>query len=394
MRSTAHWLSWQTGIGLGAAREQVRVARALRDLPLTAAAFASGQSSYSKVRALTRFATAQSESDLVITAQHATGAQIERLAASMRKARRACDVRARRRAAYVTWHQDDDGSIVGSFRLAPEQAAIFCQGLDAGRGRITEVVGEEPDAGADDSARTAADALVAMAEALLRNVSAETPPERGERFQLVLHSTVEGLAEPDDADDDGVGSHLAGANGRTWRLAPSTARRLSCDCPASELLEGAEGEVLHLGRKTRRIRSRLRRAVMLRDGGMCGAPGCTELAAQIHHVRHWTNGGTTCLPNLVSLCDGHHWLVHEGGFSLSWRGAGEWVLISPDWLRVGVRPEPYQPTEPLPVDPAVAPDAVSGHWAGDRLDVRPIVDDLIDHVSAETLDAASAPHPT
>src|SRR3954468_21993339 len=43
MTSTAHWLSWQTGIGPGAGREQVRVARALRDLPTIATEFAAGR---------------------------------------------------------------------------------------------------------------------------------------------------------------------------------------------------------------------------------------------------------------------------------------------------------------------------------------------------------------
>ncbi len=40
--SCAHWLSWQIGLSPGAAREQVRVARRLRELPALAAAFAAG----------------------------------------------------------------------------------------------------------------------------------------------------------------------------------------------------------------------------------------------------------------------------------------------------------------------------------------------------------------
>src|SRR5205823_12371899 len=68
MRSTAHWLSWKCGIGMTAGREQVRVARALRELPLIAAAFADARLSYSKVRAITRFATANNEADLVAIA--------------------------------------------------------------------------------------------------------------------------------------------------------------------------------------------------------------------------------------------------------------------------------------------------------------------------------------
>src|SRR5215210_986522 len=47
--SCAHWLAWQCGMSPGAAREHVRVARALGRLPLTAAAFADGRLSYSKV---------------------------------------------------------------------------------------------------------------------------------------------------------------------------------------------------------------------------------------------------------------------------------------------------------------------------------------------------------
>ncbi|MCY4397927.1 MAG: DUF222 domain-containing protein, partial [Gemmatimonadetes bacterium] len=60
-RSCAHWLSWRTGISLGPAREKVRVARCLPSLPLISGALAKGEISYSKVRALTRVASADSE---------------------------------------------------------------------------------------------------------------------------------------------------------------------------------------------------------------------------------------------------------------------------------------------------------------------------------------------
>ena len=55
-RSRAAWLSWRIGLDLGAARERVRVARALGTLPRLAHAFARGGLSYAKVRALTRVA--------------------------------------------------------------------------------------------------------------------------------------------------------------------------------------------------------------------------------------------------------------------------------------------------------------------------------------------------
>src|SRR5688500_12034734 len=53
-RSCAEWLSWRVGLDLGAARERVRVARALGTLPRLAQALARGELSYAKVRALTR----------------------------------------------------------------------------------------------------------------------------------------------------------------------------------------------------------------------------------------------------------------------------------------------------------------------------------------------------
>src|SRR5690348_12238704 len=60
-QSCAHWLNWQCGIDMGAAREKVRVAHALEKLPLISAAMARGAVSYSKVRAMTRVATPVTE---------------------------------------------------------------------------------------------------------------------------------------------------------------------------------------------------------------------------------------------------------------------------------------------------------------------------------------------
>jgi hypothetical protein len=64
-RSCAAWLSWRVGLDAGAARERVRVARALGTLPLLAEALARGELSYAKVRALTRVATPETEARLL-----------------------------------------------------------------------------------------------------------------------------------------------------------------------------------------------------------------------------------------------------------------------------------------------------------------------------------------
>jgi hypothetical protein len=99
VKSCAHWLSWKCRLGAHAAREQVRVARALRELPLITAEFGAGRLSYAKVRALTRIATDDTEADLVELAHAATAAQLERTVAGWRRVQSLDDeTRAQRRA--------------------------------------------------------------------------------------------------------------------------------------------------------------------------------------------------------------------------------------------------------------------------------------------------------
>ena len=78
-RSCAAWLSWRVGLDLGAARERVRVARALGTLPLLAQALARAELSYAKVRALTRVATPETEERLLGVGRAGTAAHVERI---------------------------------------------------------------------------------------------------------------------------------------------------------------------------------------------------------------------------------------------------------------------------------------------------------------------------
>ena len=55
------FLAWRCGITGREAREFLRVAEALQELPATRAAFGRGELTFTKVRALTRVATASSE---------------------------------------------------------------------------------------------------------------------------------------------------------------------------------------------------------------------------------------------------------------------------------------------------------------------------------------------
>jgi hypothetical protein len=156
-------------------------------------------------------------------------------------------------------------------------------------------------------------------------------------------------------------------------LHPATGRRLSCDCPYSLQLDDTDGNPLHLGRRTRRIRGRLARAVHRRDHGHCQAPGCTRATTEIHHRIHWANGGPTCITNLISLCDAHHWLVHDGGWSISALTAEGWTFHDPDGHAIHPTPEPVKQAPPLPRDHTIRADAVSGIGAGEPFNLSDAV---------------------
>src|SRR5882672_6016751 len=112
-RSCADWLSWRVGFDKGAARERVRVARALGTLPRLARAFAGGEISYSKVRAVTRVATPETEEQLLGVARAGTAVHIERIVRGWRHMDRKAEAQESARQhtgrALHVFH-DDDGT--------------------------------------------------------------------------------------------------------------------------------------------------------------------------------------------------------------------------------------------------------------------------------------------
>ena len=192
-KSCAHWLNWRTGLALGAAREKVRVARALGDLPLLSDAMRRGQLSYSKVRALTRVATPENERRLLDFAECAPASYVERLARAWRrvdlKAEAADGQQRHERRRLTTW-VDDDGMVVVRGRLAPEVGAVVRRALEAAGDRLHKDV--SPEAAAETSfGQRQADALGLVAEsALAADLDRGTA---GDRYQVVLHVEADAL---------------------------------------------------------------------------------------------------------------------------------------------------------------------------------------------------------
>ena len=131
--SCAHWLNWKCGIGLNAAREKVRVAHALAALPLIHESFSKGVISYSKVRAMSRVATADNEGYLLMLAMHGTAAHVETVVRGYRRAKADLELKAaneRHDRRELNWYFDDDGMLVVKIRLTPEDGSHFIKAID------------------------------------------------------------------------------------------------------------------------------------------------------------------------------------------------------------------------------------------------------------------------
>ncbi len=363
--STAQWLAWRTHIGPNAAREKVRVARALAELPKLDALFAQGKISYSKVRAITRVATAQTEQYYIDVAGHATAAQIELLTRNHQRCRtlaagRGSDPLPADLRRFVRWFDTIGGMVRFEMQFAQEEAKLVkealasaCEQLAAGgcssagdeSGQTCEVqagtdagnVSAEGLAGEgdDESGQTCG----AQAGTNAENVSAETPEAEGQAcfdavsppnspearadamidlagaylrerprtlgsaYELVILTSKPLL----EHGEDGVGGILR--DGTPVPLA--VVQRLASDSARVEVVVGEHGEVLDVGRRSRTIPAAIARALWLRDGG-CRVPGCGRTRhLHAHHVQPWAQGGATKLSNLALVCTGHHRMIHE-----------------------------------------------------------------------------------
>jgi len=377
-RSCAAWLSWRVGLDLGAARERVRVARALETLPALARALACGELSYAKVRALTRVATAETEARLLAVGRAGTASHVERIVRGWRRVDRQAEAReAARQHAGRALHvyQDEDGTMVLRGRLTPEMGALLLRALDAAREtlyqrrRANEAVlpACDPVAEAPSRAQQQADAPALLAETALHHEL--DPGAPGERYQVVVHVDAAVLSDPEQPGqsvlEDGP------------PVSAETSRRLACDASRVVMRHDEDGPVVEVGARTRTIPPALRRALQHRDRG-CRFPGCHVRVGQGHHVRHWAQGGRTTLSNLALLCRRHHRAVHEEGYQVARSPDGALQFRRPNgWLVPEVPPPAAVPADPVGALQTrhaaqglrLHPRTACPKWLGERLDV-------------------------
>jgi hypothetical protein len=285
------------GYGPHAARERMRVARALVTLPEITSALARGELSYSAVRELTRVATSATETDWLAAAEGLAANQIERLVADHRPGDRPQDPT-----------DPDLRPRVVRLELPPEVFALWRQ--------ARMVVAAERGSEIGD-----ADFVETICRAAISPGSGEDGPAH-----VIAYQQCQDCRR---AAQNGAGREIA--------VAPEVIERASCD---ARVLGSLDTEIPE--RATTTVTPRLREQVFARDHHRCTVPGCRSARnLEAHHIIEQAHGGAHELWNITLLCSGHHSALHAGLLSIQGQApyqiAFHWVYGPP--MPVGLSPE-------------------------------------------------------
>ncbi|MBW3650714.1 MAG: HNH endonuclease [Actinobacteria bacterium] len=353
--SCAHWLAWRCGIDGRTAREHVRVALALEKLDRVRAAFAGGQLSYSKVRAVCRVATPENETFLLDAALDMTASQLDRMVTSYAATHGApislADDDERQLRCGVTRSVEPDGLVRYEVVLPPDEALLFDRALDFGADQLLaearKAARDEARAAGEDavSVRAAAGMDAAGGGAAPRVRRPSGPRGRADSLVWVVRHGLANMALGVEVEDPYLvvlhvheGEAVVTDNGivdlgNGLSMHPRTLQRHCCSSMIQMILYGRDGnddKPLNLGRRVRRATRKQRQALAAMHE-TCVFPGCEMPVrwCELHHLDWWTNGGGTDLDNLRPLCRRHHHLCHEGGWRLVLGVAGEAVALPP-----------------------------------------------------------------
>jgi hypothetical protein len=333
--SAASWLASRFKMAWGIAKEQVRTARALEEMPETRRALQEGELSMSAVRVLVAARDADPDAFRKSEVQLGEAACIH----SMHDLRRV--------AGYWRQAVERHAALDGEEKLREQRrlhASVTFLGMVRVDGTLDPETGEtlltalqavldaESRAGPEGDARTAAqrraDALGEVCRQWLD--LADRPTVAGEKPHVAL--TVDAEALRDGAGEPSELDHVGPVD-------PAVARRVVCDASIRRIVMAGRSEPLDVGRQTPVVSPAMRRAVMVRDRH-CRFPGCDRphTWCDAHHVIYWADGGPTAVTNLILLCRRHHGMVHaRGGFRLELE-EGRPVFTRPDGSMLGAPP--------------------------------------------------------
>ncbi len=311
----AAWMNSEIGISVQTGWEYLRVGRKLRTLTTLRALFRVGKVSWSKVRLISRVADENNERLLCHAALDASVVDVKNLCDGYRwNDENTTDTENsqamnQQLSRSLTWKETSDGSTKIQITLPPELAQVFLNSVEQSVNQI--------DTTSTRISQRRADAAVLMAEKSLQSEGRDIAT--ADRYQVVVSVDAAELEKPSAVNHAQATCSQAIPKRpfvqNAGPIAKETARRIACDCSFS-VNQTKKGEPTNIGRKSRVWPSAMVRAIKDRDQ-VCVWPGCIQSRhLQIHHIKHWADGGETSVSNGACLCSHHHTLVHEGGYTL------------------------------------------------------------------------------
>ncbi len=306
--SMERWVAWRAGVSPARAAGIVRVARRAEELPCTMAALAAGELTVDQAAEVARYVPARYDESAARVASCCTVRQLRQALPHYRdpepvddraKPTPGSDAELEARGRVATGY--DERGYFAHIRLPEAKGAIVDQALKAMHEDLKRQAAADAPDGVDPEPVYAADALTALAETALAAGEAARPGT--DRY--LVHAHLE--AGPNGLE---LMTHLG------VPLPEGQRRHILCDVRMRALVHDGIAP-LGSGRVTRAINRRLRRAIEHRDGG-CAVPGCGRTTGlEIHHIRHWEDGGPTETWNLIALCRYHHSGHHQGSLDIT-----------------------------------------------------------------------------
>ncbi|UHJ56169.1 HNH endonuclease [Mycolicibacterium fortuitum] len=298
-RSIAALVAWKTGIAPRNAETVVAVARRLEQFPRCAQGMCEGRLSLDQVGVIAEHAADGSDEHY---AELAASATVRQLRTAVKLEPRP-EPETRPEPERFISRTEADEHITWRIRLPRLDAAKLDTALQAHHDAVVTEWRRDHDI---DGELKQAPPFPDLVDAFMSLVEAGWDTEAARRPHG-LHTTV---AVHLNVEDRIAALHLGPV------LSEDDRRYLFCDATCEVWFE-RQGQPVGVGRSTRTISRRLRRALEHRDR-CCVVPGCgATRGLHAHHIVHWEDGGPTDLDNLVLVCPYHHRLHHRGGITIT-----------------------------------------------------------------------------
>lgn len=296
----------------GAAAQELKLARKLRELSGVFDALADGSITRRHAAAIAEIYTPERaeqlhevEAELVRAAQVATPREMLEIAQRVAGAIDGDDGSGAayeqfcRRSLYAS--KTFDGMVRGDFLLDPVSGEEFLRALDA----MQEQTYTKDDP--RTHAQRRADAMMDLVRVGIDNAGIGA----GRTYRPEISVCID-LA---DLEARGADDVAAAIRSRRGPYAKETLRRLSCEADISRVLTDGASLVLDVGRQQRNPTAAQRKAVIARDGPQCSSCGTATPYLEMHHDEFWADGGETNVANLKGYCHPCHVEKHEGRYA-------------------------------------------------------------------------------